>query len=218
MTIIQSNSNFNLEELSVEQPNGMQGGTYCCNIKYNGDDMLLQTTKCELKNFKPNKGYIDIVVDDTNYIYDILQDVENHMKDYIFEKQHLWFNNNLEESDIDYLFSDSLKKSKKNLYFRVYLPKQRTFRNVTTFKVFNENEQEISLDSIEPNTTKKVISIFQLNSLKFTSTSFKLFFVIKQMLVLDNINFSKCIIQTNVKENKNNADDKKNEMENVEND
>ena len=63
MSIIRDEKNFNLDNLTIESPNGMQGGSYHCRFKYNGDDMLFQTSKNCCKKFKNDKNYVDIILD-----------------------------------------------------------------------------------------------------------------------------------------------------------
>ena len=81
MNIINSNNGFSTSNITISQPNGMQGGSYFCNIKYNGDDFLIETPKCSMKTIKINKGYIDVLFDDeNNYVLNIINQIETNIK------------------------------------------------------------------------------------------------------------------------------------------
>jgi hypothetical protein len=198
MGILKLDSVFDFNKLKLSNPNGKQGGSYFCKINYNDDDLHLQTPKCISKNGFPKgdkQGYIDLIVNTNSELYNWILQLEEYIKQIIIEKQTLWFDNNLEKDDVDYLFTDSLKKYQKNTFLRTYIKKKKHFTDHNTLRIFNENDEEINIKDF--NNTKKFIGIIEINGLKFTNTSFKLEYNIKQILVLNNIEFNKCIIEKN---------------------
>ena len=198
MGILKLDTEFDFEKLKLSNPNGKQGGSYFCKLNYNGDDLHLQTPKCISKNGFPKgdkNGYIDIIVNSDSDFYNWILQFEEYIKQIIIEKQSLWFDNNLEKDDIDYLFTDSLKKHQKNTFLRTYIKKKKHFTDHNTLRIFNENDEEMNITDF--NNKNKFIGIIEINGLKFTNTSFKLDYNIKQILVLNNIEFNKCLIENN---------------------
>jgi hypothetical protein len=198
MGILKMDSKIDFDKLKLSNPNGKQGGSYFCKLHYNGDDLHLQTPKCISKSGFPKgdkQGYIDIIVNSDSDFYNWILQFEEYIKQIIIEKQSLWFDNNLEKDDVDYLFTDSLKKYQKNTFLRTYIKKKKHFADHNTLRIFNEDDEQMDIHDF--NNTNRFIGIIEINGLKFTNTSFKLDYNIKQILVLNNIEFNKCLIEKN---------------------
>ena len=211
MGIIKLGSEFDFSKLKLNNPNGKQGGSYFCKLLYDDDDLLIQTPKSMSKNGFPkgdNQGYIDIIVELNNDFHNWIIKLEDHIKNIINDKQSLWFDNNLDRDDIDYLFSDSLKKHQKNNFIRTYIKKRKYIADHNIFRMFNENDEEINIKDF--NNNNKFIGVIEILGLKFTNTSFKLDYIIKQMLVINNIEFNKCLINVDEDIKEKNVIDKTN--------
>ena len=62
------------------------------------------------------------------------------------------------------------------------------------WEIFNEEEEPLTLDDVQSDTT--LISILEVTGLRFTSTSFLLEFCLRQVMVLaDKPVFDKCLIK-----------------------
>jgi hypothetical protein len=90
-------------------------------------------------------------------------------------------------------------------------------------KIYNENEVPLSIDDV--NVETNVISILEIQGIKFTTRSFQIEMEVKQMMVLNTYEiFESCVIKHKVKMNDNNdkentlVNEETNHVENFEND
>ena len=63
------NQEFPFDQLSLENPHGVQGGAYFSKIKINGNPFLFQTPKCFTKNgivSTDKKIYCDLMLNSNN--------------------------------------------------------------------------------------------------------------------------------------------------------
>ena len=141
MSILKIDSNFDFSKLKLSNPNGKQGGSYFCKLLYDDEDFLIQTPKVFSKNGFPKgdkQGYIDVIIDTNSDFHNWIIELEETIKKLILNKQSLWFDNDLEQDDIDYLFTDGIKKFQQNFYLRSYIKKRKYFEDHDTFRIFNE--------------------------------------------------------------------------------
>ena len=132
--------------------------------------------------------------DDNNFVQWI-QSLETTVKNLIYEKRSLWFHNDMDLDSIDYHWQNLLRTYKGNkLLLRCFIPKTKTRIGTKTVQIYNEEEEELKLEDV--NKTTKMISILEVSGLKFTSQSFQIEFVVKQMMVIkEKPLFSKCLIK-----------------------
>ena len=193
---------FDFSKLFLGQPNGMQGGAYFTKMFYNDDPLYIQTPKCLSRQgivTTGKKSYIDLMytINDNRFV-EWLENLESEAVKLIYEKKNLWFNNELEMDDIQTSFNSPIRpyKGGKNYLVRVnIMPSKIT--NVQTCSVFDENEQQVSLDYIK--SEHMMIPIIEFLGIKFTSRSFQIEIALKQVLIIPNKPlFQSCMIRKNV--------------------
>ena len=190
---------FNFSELSLGEPNAILNGFYFSEIKYN-NDLFIQTPEVSCKNGfvkSGNKTYIDIIFKQNHeQILEWFENLENRIKVLIFEKRNDWFNeSNIEMSDIENIFISPIRsqKSGKQFILRSNIESAKnSFVNVNNFKVYNINQQEVDISSINNNTN--FISILKISGIKFSSRTFQIYIEIKQVMIMENNIFTECLI------------------------
>ena len=193
------NEDFEFSNLTLANPQGLQGGAYFSKLKLNGQPVLIQTPKCSTKNGihkTEKKIYCDMMfMNDDEQFIKWTQVLEKTIKNLIYEKRNLWFHNDMDHDSIDYHWQNLLRTYKGNkLLLRCFIPKTKTRIGTKTVQIYNEDEEELTIEDIDK--TSKMISILEVSGLKFTSQSFQLEFMLKQIMIIkDKPLFNKCLIK-----------------------
>ena len=202
MNSITSTEDFEtLTNITLANPHGMQGGAYFSKLAVSGKPLLIQTPKCSTKNgihVTDKKTYCDLMfTEDDDTFLSWIEELQSTIKQLIYEKRDLWFHNEMDLDSIDYHWQNALRvyKQRKTL-LRCFLPKKRGLHSKYSIQIFDEDENQLTISDIKKDTN--VISILEINGLKFTSQSFQLECTIRQMMtVKEEEIFSKCLIQIN---------------------
>ena len=199
-TIIEPNNSFDFSYISLANPTGVQGGAYFTKIQNNGKSLYIQTPKSLTKQgFVKNgkKIYTDLMFDNNDEQFiQWIENLETKCQQLIFEKGDTWFENKLEKSDIESAFSSPMKiyKSGKKYLLRVNV-KLNNLNGIHTVKIYSENEILLSIDDVSIDTN--LISILEIQGIKFTSRNFQIEIELKQTMVLNaEILFDNCLIKT----------------------
>jgi hypothetical protein len=173
----------------------LQGGTYFATLHYNNNPILIQTPKCLTKNGIHKTGkkiYTDLKFSlDQTQLKTWLKGLEKKTIELIYEKSDIWFHDEINLDEIEYLWNSSIRDTKDSFLLRTFVQR---FKNTEKVQLWNEDNEEIQLDQI----TEKhsLISIIEIGGLKFTSQSFQLEIYLRQAIVLeDKPIFSKCLIK-----------------------
>ena len=193
--------------ISLGNPQGIQGGAYLSKIKVNNDSLLLQLNKCYTKNAivkTDKKLYCDLMFDiDDETTINFFTQFEETIKNLIFEKKDLWFHSDMDMDTIEYHWQSMLRQYQGNKYLlRTFIKKPKTHLSQNTLYIYDENETPLTLDDITKD--KKLITIIKIASLKFTQQSFNIEIFLDQVMVLDESDDKpKCLIKkTNNNSNK----------------
>ena len=194
-----ANADFTFSNLTLANPQGLQGGAYFSKLRVGGEPVLIQTPKCCTKNGihkTEKKIYCDLMfTEDNNDFIQWVQSLETTVKNLIYEKRSLWFHNDMDLDSIDYHWQNLLRTYKGNKsLLRCFINKSKGLNRGHTVQIYNEEEEELKLEDV--NKTTKMISILEVVGLKFTSQSFQIEFVVKQMMLIkEKPLFSKCLIK-----------------------
>ena len=196
---------FPYDELSLANPHGLQGGAYFSKIKLLGKTISLQTPKSKTKNgiIKTDKKiYCDLLFDkEDDDVIEFITELEDKIKNLIYEKKDKWFHTDLDMDTIDYHWQNVLRPYKGSyVLLRCFIKKPKNTLNSTpTIQIYNEDEQLLDLDKVTKD--KSIVSLLDLTGLKFTSQSFSLEFNLTQVMILnDEIKRNKCLIKKNTVE------------------
>ncbi len=196
--IILPTDDFDFSSIYLGYPNAIQGGSYFTKIFISGKPLYIQTPKSQTKQgfFKNGKKiHTDLMFShDDNVFINWLEKLESTCQDLIYEKGDEWFQEKLEKTDIENAFTSPIKiyRSGKNYLVRTNVKINQT-TNHPNIKIYNEEESSLTLDDITQD--KHIISVIEVQGIKFTSRSFQIELELKQVMLLDNeIIFEKCLI------------------------
>jgi hypothetical protein len=115
----------------------------------------------------------------------------------IFQKKHLWFQDDIEFGDIENFFNPITRAYKGGKFhlIRTSITKNKT-NNQYTCGVYDENENVLPITDIKESNI--IIPILEVIGIKFSARNFQLELVGKQIMVLNNKPiFNSCLIKRN---------------------
>ena len=195
--IIEPNNTFDFSQLSLAHPSGIQGGAYFTKIEYNKKPLYIQTTKSLTRQgfIKTGKKYYcDLMFDkNSETLIHWFENLEEKCQKLIYEKSESWFQNTLEEADIETAFNSLIRVYKSGKYYLVRTNIKSTRTDEPAVKIYNENEVSLTMNEITAETN--IISILEIQGIKFTSRSFQIEIELKQVMALDKEPiFDNCLI------------------------
>ena len=204
INIISPNDDFDFSSIYLGYPTS-QNGSFFTKIYCQGKPLYIQTPKSQTKQgFVKNgkKIYSELMFSNNENVFiKWLENLETKCQEMIYEKNDDWFQEKLELHDIESAFTNLIKvyRSGKNYLLRTNV-KLNQNTNEPAIKIYNENETTLTIEDITND--KNVISVIEIQGIKFSSKSFQIEIELKQMmLLLDNeILFDKCIINREKKE------------------
>lgn len=198
--IIEPNEHFPFSKLSLTVPTGIQGGAYFTKIQFNNKPLYIQTTKSATRQGIVKSGkkyYCDLLFDkNSEVLIQWLETLEETCQKLVYEKSDTWFQNTLEMNDVEGAFNPTVRvyKSGKFYLVRVNIKNSHT-TGEPTVKIYDENEIPLGMNDIHPETN--IISILEIQGIKFTSRNFQIEIELKQMMVLNEPIFDNCLIKKN---------------------
>jgi hypothetical protein len=210
--IIEPTLEYDFSSLYLGPPSSLAQGSYFTRIMYGTNKPLyIQTPKSLTKQGFIKSGkkiYTDLMFDNTDTVLiQWLENLETTCQDLIYNKGQSWFETKLEKDDIESAFTPSIKVYKSGKY---YLLRVNVKSNV---KIYDELDHILSCEDIKPE--NNVISIIEVQGIKFTSKNFQIEFELKQSMIVSPDPFlDECFIK---KPNKNGEKIKKNNEVNSEN-
>ena len=198
--IIHPTESFDFSKLILALPVGIQGGSYFTKIEYNKKPLYIETTKSQTRQgiVKTGKKYYSDLMFDKNSetLINWFENLEEKCKKLIYEKKDSWFQGSLEENDIDLAFNSILKVYKSGKYYLVRTNIKSNKDESPLIKIYNEQEIPLTSDYITSETN--IISILEIQGIKFTSRNFQFEIELKQVLVLNSEPlFDNCLIKIN---------------------
>lgn len=197
--IFEPNENFKFDNITLGQPNAIQGGAYFTKILYNNKSLYIQCPKCVskqgiIKNGK--KMYIELLFNHSDEsIIQWFINLESTCQKRIFDKSNEWFQNPLELTDIESAFSSPIKVYKSCKYYLLRSNIKTNYLNGNPIiKIFNENEENVNVEDINAETN--FISILEIQGIKFTTRNFQIEVEVKQIMTMNvDIIFENCLIK-----------------------
>ena len=200
--IIEPNENFDFSKLSLAHPSGVQGGAYFTKIEYNRKPLYIQTPKGQTKQGFVKTGkkyYCDLMYDkNAETLVHWFENLEERCRKLIYEKKDAWFQNSLEESDIEAAFNSIIRIYKSGKYYLVRTGVKNDNNGLPAVNIYNENEIPLTLEDIKAETN--IISILEIQGIKFTSRNFQIEIELKQAMALSlEPVFNSCLIKKDKK-------------------
>ena len=200
--IIEPNENFDFSKLSLAHPTGVQGGAYFTKIENNKKPLYIQTLKGQTKQGFVKTGkkyYCDLMFDkNAETLVNWFENLEERCRKLIFEKRDAWFQNSLDENDIEAAFNSIIRVYKSGKYYLVRTGVKNDSQGLPAVKIYNENEVQLTSEDIKEDTN--IISILEIQGIKFTSRNFQIEMELKQIMVLSSEPvFNSCLIKKDKK-------------------
>jgi hypothetical protein len=197
--IVEPSEGFDFSTLSLAHPVGIQGGAYFTKIEYNKKPLYIQTTKCQSRQGFVKTGkkyYIDLMFDkNAEALINWFENLETQCQKLIFEKRDTWFQNSLEESDIESAFNSTIRVYKSGKFYLLRTNIKNNHKGVPSINIYNEHENPLTMENVTPETN--IISILEIQGIKFTTRNFQIEIEVKQVMLLDNNPiFDNCLIKT----------------------
>ena len=204
MNILEINNEFNFDDLDLEAPSSLTGGSYFTKIinKNNFKSVYLQLPKCSTKQgiIKNNtKTYTDLMFNSSEIILlKWLEEFENFCQKKIYEKKDLWFHSDFTLNDIQEMMNPltRLYKSGKFTILRCQIKNNK-------IKIYDENENNLEIDNLK--NEDYIIPLVNLNGIKFNSNNFTIDVNLVQLMIVNqDEELDNCIINIKNKHNKSN--------------
>jgi hypothetical protein len=190
--IIEPTFDFDFSKLYLGSPISTSSGTYFTKILYNNKSLYVQTPKSLTKQGFIKSGkkvYTDLMFTNfDNLFIDWLERLQNKCEELLYERGQSWFETKLEKDDIETAFTSPIKvfKSGKNYLIRV--------NTKNGIKIYDEFNNLAELESITND--KNIISILEIQGIKFTSKNFQIEIELKQCMTVSPDPFlEKCFIK-----------------------
>jgi len=204
--IIEPNESFDFSKITLAHPSGIQGGAYFTKIEYMGKPLYIQTTKSLTRQGIVKTGkkyYCDLMFDNNSEVLiNWFENLEETCQKLIYSKSESWFQNALEITDVENAFNSLLRVYKSGKYYLVRTNvKNSQLTNEPAVKIYNENEVSLTINDVSSETF--IISILEVQGIKFTTRNFQIEIELKQIMVLNNEKiFESCLIKKNKLEKK----------------
>ena len=195
---------FDFSKFILTHPESLQGGSFFTKLNISNDVLYVQTPKCISKqgvvSSSGKKSYIDLMFssDDSSFI-EFMENLEKSCVEKIHEKRNSWFTNDIDQNDIENAFTATLRPYKAGKYYllRASIAPSKNLVKMPTCFVFDESENKLSLDDIKPE--NDLITVLEIQGIKFTSKSFQFEIILRQALIMSNKPvFQSCVIKKNI--------------------
>jgi hypothetical protein len=195
---------FDFSKFILTHPESLQGGSFFTKLNINNDILYVQTPKCISKqgivSSSGKKSYIDLMfsVDDSKFI-EFMENLEKSCVEKIHEKKNSWFTNDIDQNDIENAFTATLRPYKAGKYYllRANIAPSKNLVKMPTCFVFDESENKLTLDDIKAE--NDLITVLEIQGIKFTSKSFQFEIILRQALIMSNKPvFQSCVIKKNI--------------------
>jgi hypothetical protein len=203
--IIEPNESFDFSKLNLALPISIQGGAYFTKINYQNKPLYIQTQKSLTKQGIVKTGkkiHCDLMFDNNSEtLIHWFEKLETKCQQLIYDKSESWFESKLDLNDIESAFNSIIRIYKSGKYYLVRTNiKNNTVTNTPLVKIYSENENVLSIDDVTSDSN--IISILEIQGIKFTNRNFQIEIELKQIMVINNETFfENCLIK--IEKNKN---------------
>ena len=178
--IIEPTIDFDFSKLYLGTPSALTGGAYFTRIFLNNKPLFIQTPKCQTKQGFIKSGkkiYVDLMFDNNDSIFiHWIENLESQCQKLIYEKGEGWFQTKLEKDDIETAFTSPIKIFKSGKFYLVRV-------NIKPhIKIYNESDEIIPLEDVTNDAN--IISILEIQGIKFTSRNFQIELELKQSMMV----------------------------------
>jgi hypothetical protein len=201
MTIYQPDMDFDFSKLHLAQPIVTANGSFFSkiNVTSNDESLFIYTPKSVTKQgmvVTKDKMYTDLSFTSSNTnMIQWISTLEERLQQLIYEKKDVWFaTENIELDDIQNAFVPIIKIYKNSNYVvRAYLQQSKHQLKGEPLLIYNESEQPCTVTDITD--TTPIITILEIQGIKFSQKSFHIPIIIKQIMLFQKTSFTHCLIK-----------------------
>lgn len=208
MNVIKDVSSIDFKDIQLGKPNKGLGNEYFSNIIFNRRPLYIQTPKCYTKRGilqNKNRSVCDLYFEDTQF-NNLLVNIETKIKNLIYNNRQEWFENDINNEDIEYFFNTNIKTNEDKpiqTILRTVNVKKKELSSSKNIEIYDEEENILSYDAI---LGKKLITIILVKQIRFTNSSFYLDIELKHIMIINNYEIPK-LKNNDIKEEKSNKKD-----------
>jgi hypothetical protein len=194
--IIHPTSQFDFTDLKLSLPTPLQNNFFS-KISFNNNPLYIKCPKCSTKQTitkthkKINSDLIFEIIETDLMAW--IENLEQQCIQDIYNQRNIWFEENLEKTDIENAFIPTLKLYKSGKFFLLHV-------NIKpNIKVFNEDQMIINLEEIKDNS---LLTIIEIQGIKFNNKNFQIEMELKQCMIIKPDPFlDNCFIKTPISSN-----------------
>jgi hypothetical protein len=194
INITEPNNEYDFKKISVGSLSRVSAETYQARIFSNAKPLFIQTPKSITKQGFVKTGkkwYCDLMFTNQDELFvNWIENLEITCQRLIYEKKTEWFTEEekMDLHDIESAFTSLLKLYKSGKY---YLIRANVKQNI---KIFDERGEQLSTERIDASTY--MITVLEIQSIKFASKNFQIEVDMKQCMVVSPDPFSEsCFIK-----------------------
>ena len=164
-SIYSPDDSFDFSNITLAKPIAVQGGSYFTKIQYNKTPLYIQTPQSKTRQGFVKSGkkyYCDLMVDSMSggSIVQWFENLEEQCRKCIYEKSNEWFQNDLEESDIENAFHSSVRIFKSGKFYLIRANVKNDTYQLPVIKIYNEQEEPLTMEDIVE--TTDMVSILEI--------------------------------------------------------
>ena len=199
MVSYEPNDQFPFDQMSLADPQALQGGSYFSRLSINSSAVVVQLPQCGTKEGvvkTARSKYVDLAypTDMSGDLAQWLERFESSIKGKVLERKTSWFSNEISEGDLDSMLNPMSRTllTKKRLLIRGQIDvEKRTGKNKCL--AYDEHEREIVLEDLTKEDS--IIPLVTIEGIKFTSRSFDIEVKVSQVMRMDRTSVPVCRIK-----------------------
>lgn len=178
--IIEPTIDYDFSKLYFGPPTSLAGGSFARLMYNTNKPLFIQTPKSLTKQGFVKSGkkvYSDLMFDNNDTVFiNWIENLESRCQELIYAKRDSWFESKFEKDDIENAFTSPFKIFKAGKY---YVLRVNVKPNI---KIYDEKDQIIPIETITND--KTIISILEIQGVKFTSRNIQIEIELKQSMVV----------------------------------
>ena len=203
MDIIQPKKTFDFSQITLSNPSLIQSGIYFTKLLNKNKPVYIQTPKSLTKQgfVKYNKRmHAELMFEfdeSSEQFITWMEDLETKCHQLLFDKSSNWFDNSLSLEDIESTFNTCFKLYKSGKYYLLKTNiKLHSVNNSPLVKIYDEDEKPMNHEDITSDS--QMISILEIEGIRFSQKNFQLEIELRQMMLLNsNVFLDNCFIVKN---------------------
>ncbi len=195
--IISPTTQPDLSAFYLMDPVPSTAGSYFTKLQHKSGPVYIQAPSCSAKqgfSKTTKRSHVDLYFDHTKKEFiDWIVDIETRCQEQLYDRSGDWFQNPLDYQEIESVFHSCIKLNKKGGYTVRANIKSNAMTNESLVTVYDESQNLSTMNEVTND--KEILAILEVTGVKFTSRSFALDVDVRQVMVLNNDTFSKCLIK-----------------------